>query len=132
DPLTTFPCYSICETVPLEEKFVGKMGKGGRVPARDEGLGRGIRLRRKDLGLRLEDLSQKSGLSPSYISAVERGRVNPSIAALKRIAEALGCPLAEFFQSEAAQGAGTYVVRRKERKILVYPGETVRMELLAP
>ena len=95
-------------------------------------LGQNLRACRKAAGLRLEDLSHKAGLSRSYISAVERGRVNPSIAALKKLAEALGQPLAGFFEEKTGHHPGKYLVRRNERKVLVYPGESVRMELLAP
>lgn len=47
----------------------------------------------------LRDLARLSGLSPSFLSQVERGRGEPSISALKRIASALEVELLYFFSS---------------------------------
>lgn len=66
-------------------------------------IGERLRTLRKAAGLRLADLAHQAGFSPSYISAIERGRVNPSIPALRKIAESLGQPLAVFFRSEATR-----------------------------
>jgi transcriptional regulator with XRE-family HTH domain len=47
----------------------------------------------------LRDLARLSGLSPSFLSQVERGRGEPSISALKRIASALEVELLYFFST---------------------------------
>jgi transcriptional regulator with XRE-family HTH domain len=47
----------------------------------------------------LRDLARRSGLSPSFLSQVERGRGEPSISALKRIASALEVELLYFFST---------------------------------
>ncbi len=47
----------------------------------------------------LRDLARMSGLSPSFLSQVERGRGEPSISALKRIASALEVELLYFFST---------------------------------
>lgn len=52
-------------------------------------LGNRIRRFRQERGLTLEQLSEKSGLSASYLSTIERGLKKPSIPVLKRIADAL-------------------------------------------
>lgn len=58
-------------------------------------------------------LAERAGVSASLISDVERGKVEPSISTLKRVATALGTTLTYFF-SEPSDGAGR-VVRAGER-----------------
>ena len=45
---------------------------------------------RKHQGVRLQELSEKTGLAVSYLFEIERGRKAGSAAALSRIANALG------------------------------------------
>lgn len=45
---------------------------------------------RKHLGVSLRALSQKTGISRSYLSEIERGQKSGSAATLSRIAEELG------------------------------------------
>jgi mannose-6-phosphate isomerase-like protein (cupin superfamily) len=71
-------------------------------------------------------------VSPSLISEVERGRVEPSISVLKRLASALDTTLVYFF-TESRSSPGR-VVRASERRALRYatgPGG-ISFELLAP
>src|SRR5215468_8833673 len=58
----------------------------------------------------LRDLARMSGLSPSFLSQVERGRGEPSISALKRIASALEVELLYFFST--AKGTESKMVAR--------------------
>ena len=51
---------------------------------------RPIRAFREYRGLTLQELSDRTGLAISYISEIERGRKSGSIAAIARIASALG------------------------------------------
>lgn len=53
------------------------------------GLGQKIRDFRKERGITLSNLAEQLEISPSYLSAVERGVRKPSIPMLKRISEAL-------------------------------------------
>lgn len=55
-----------------------------------ESLGTRIRHRRHDLGLTLVRLAEASGLSHPFLSQIERGQAKPSMASLRRIAQALG------------------------------------------
>lgn len=56
-----------------------------------------IRLAR---GMTLQTLSEASGLSPSMISLVERGRASPSIGSLVVIASSLGVMMSELVRAE--------------------------------
>ncbi len=60
----------------------------------------GSRLRelRRQHGLSLRALAEKSGLSANTLSLVENGKTSPSISTLQQIAIALNCPINAFFE----------------------------------
>ena len=70
----------------------------------------GIRLEslRREHRYSIRKLAEQAGVSASLISDVERGKVEPSISTLKRLAAALGTTLAFFF-SEPSTVAGRVV-----------------------
>ena len=53
-------------------------------------LGDNVRYQRKLKGMTQERLALEAGMERSYVSDLERGRRNPSVRALGRLAEALG------------------------------------------
>ncbi len=63
-------------------------------------VGKRIREIRKKHNMKLEDLAEKTGLSLSYISLIERGLKNPSLKALERIAKAFSLPTSYFFSED--------------------------------
>lgn len=73
-----------------EPGHAGHNGSAGKPPApvHSRGVAHTIRNLRKSRDLTLRDVSAMTGLSPSYISALERGAAVPSIASLQKIAAA--------------------------------------------
>lgn len=57
-------------------------------------LGNAIRVRRKAKGMTLADLSKAAGVTLGYISQIERGESSPSLEVLKKLADAIDCPMA--------------------------------------
>ncbi|HET9929484.1 MAG TPA: helix-turn-helix transcriptional regulator [Polyangiaceae bacterium] len=53
-------------------------------------FGREVRRRRGALGLTLEQLAERSGLTPNYIGTVENGRRDPSLSTVLALAKGLG------------------------------------------
>lgn len=53
-------------------------------------LGEAIRFARERKGVSARQVSQEAGLSPTYVSKVERGDMEPSLKAFGRIAIVLG------------------------------------------
>src|SRR5205807_3145877 len=93
-----------------------------------------------DVGERLQDLrrfrrctlreiAERSGLSESFLSQVERGRSSASIASLRRIADALGVSMADLFEPDGVPGPR--VLKRDERPALSF-GVLGRKLLLTP
>jgi transcriptional regulator with XRE-family HTH domain len=65
-------------------------------------IGRRILELRRAHRYSLRELARLSGLSASFLSEVERGRGEPSISALKRVASALDVELLHFFSTTKA------------------------------
>lgn len=104
-------------------------------------LGIKIRQRRKARKLTLTQLAQLCGISPSFLSQIERDQAKPSVGTLHTIADQLGVTLAEFFEeSTTAENGGepkphppqAQIVRADQRKILIYPGSGISNELVSP
>lgn len=52
---------------------------------------------RKQRGLKITELAQRAGVSKSYISQLEKGLIIPRIDTLKKVLDALGVSITEFF-----------------------------------
>lgn len=90
-----------------------------------------LRRLRHELGLSLRDAGERSGLSVSFLSALERGVTGASIATLQRLTAAYGTTLQELFgASEPGDGHGR-LVRAGARSALRLPDASVRIEQLA-
>lgn len=70
-----------------------------------------IREARRTRKMTLEKVAAKTGLSKGFLSRVEGCKVSISIAALSRLASALGVPLGEFFDTEEANADIVFVPR---------------------
>ena len=100
-------------------------------------LGNNIRTIRKAQHKTIKQLSESTGLSQAYISRLERGDINASIAFIKKIANALNIQIADLFQNGHKKlidknGEQLWVVRRDDRRKLVYPGLGFEGYLLTP
>jgi transcriptional regulator with XRE-family HTH domain len=79
--------------------------------------GRMRELRRRN-NITLREVADAAGVSESFVSQVERGVANPSMASLRRMAEALGESVASLFVGSETPGM---VVRAGDRKRLAHP-----------
>lgn len=89
---------------------------------------RQLRLRR---GESLRDLALKTGLSPSYISAIERSLSNPSVASLQKLAAALGTNMVKMLGHDGGPTRDDLVVKPDRRKQLDLDVPGVVIEELA-
>src|SRR5688500_3137968 len=58
---------------------------------------REVRRRREALGLTLDELAKRSGLTPNYIGTIENKLRDPSLSTARNLAKGLGVPLGELF-----------------------------------
>src|SRR6202165_4437858 len=84
---------------------------------------------RETRGQSLKPLAQGTGLTQSFLSQVERDLTSPSVASLRKIAEALGTSVATFF---AGGSPNARLVRKDARAVLVHPKRGWRDSLLTP
>jgi transcriptional regulator with XRE-family HTH domain len=66
------------------------------------GIAARVRGLRSELDLTLEELAERSGVSRSMLSLVERAESSPTAVVLHRIATGLGVPLASLFDEPGA------------------------------
>ena len=63
-------------------------------------IGERVHQRRVELGLSIRELARRSDLSASFISQLERGKVNVSVDSLQRIAEQLNISILYFLNKD--------------------------------
>ncbi|MFA5206242.1 MAG: helix-turn-helix domain-containing protein [Lentisphaeria bacterium] len=71
-----------------------------------EEFGRQLKLLRHRLDLNLRELSRRSGVAASTLSAIEQGKTSPTLATVDKLLEALGVDFASFFAGGADSAAG--------------------------
>lgn len=92
-------------------------------------VGERLRTLRRFRRCTLQTVAARSGLSESFLSQVERGRSNASIASLRRIADALGVTMADLFEPNGMPRPR--VLKRDDRPALQF-GILGRKSLLTP
>lgn len=92
-------------------------------------LGDQIRRIRKAEGCTIRSLSEKTGVSESYISQLERGLVDPSVSLLRRIAGALNVAVSSFFDED---GEAPIITRREDREQAGMEDGTVSFIRISP
>lgn len=99
---------------------------------------RPVAQRRKALGWSQDELAVKAGIPRSSVSAIEAGRLTPSVTAALAVARALGCSVEELFGRggiktaktpiwawEPRSGTARYWEAEVGGKHLLYPVETL-------
>jgi len=89
-----------------------------------EVLGRSLRAAREEQGGRLVDVAERAGISPQYLSEIERGRKEPSSEMIAAVTGALGVELADLLVGIAGvvrqrHGAGLAVRQRPAGPVLM-------------
>jgi len=89
-----------------------------------EELGRSLRATREEQGGRLVDVAERAGISPQYLSEIERGRKEPSSEMIAAVTGALGVDLADLLVGIAGavrrrRGTGLAVGRRQAGPVLM-------------
>jgi transcriptional regulator with XRE-family HTH domain len=105
-------------TAERAEDAVGRIDVGERL--------RAIRLLRRRT---LKDVAAAAGVSESFLSQLERGRSNASVATLQRLATAVGIEVSDLFATDGLPRP--HVLRREARQLLVW-GHLGRKALLTP
>jgi transcriptional regulator with XRE-family HTH domain len=100
--------------------------------ASDQRLGECVRLLRQHMGLSLQELGRRTGLSIGMISQLERGLATPSLRTLRLLSLALQVPISYFFEERRQEPSTPYIVRRAQRRPLRLTPSGVLKEFLSP
>lgn len=95
-------------------------------------VGRAVKARREKLELTLRALSSRSGISPSMISDVERGKKSPTISTLSALAAALGTPMSSLMDRPVPTTRRIKIVRGSERSARIDRTTGARRQSFGP
>jgi transcriptional regulator with XRE-family HTH domain len=91
-------------------------------------IGQTIKELRSKRGLTLEELADRSGCTPGFVSQLENNKAAPSITTLYSIAEALAVNVTDFFPSVIDP---TKVTRSNNRETFHFEGSAIVYSLLS-
>ena len=94
-------------------------------------IGKNVHALRKKVDLSLDALAKLSGVSKAMLSQIERGRVNPTIATLWKIAQGLGVDFNNMLGSQG-QDKLFYVQRNDSAIMFRNPDKTCELKVLTP
>ncbi|HVM69519.1 MAG TPA: cupin domain-containing protein [Gaiellaceae bacterium] len=105
------------------------MSESVLAPTSDIDIGARLRTIRSVRRLTLREVAERAGISESFLSQVERGRANLSVASLQRISGALGVEVSDVF---AYDGATAPRLTRRDARPIVSFGRGARKALVTP
>jgi transcriptional regulator with XRE-family HTH domain len=82
------------------------------------------------MGLSLQALAERSGISAAMLSDLENGRKSPTIRTLCLVAEGLGCSVSELVDEQ--EGRSSHVTRRADRPTVREGHSGITRELISP
>ncbi|WNS75743.1 cupin domain-containing protein [Bacillus sp. DTU_2020_1000418_1_SI_GHA_SEK_038] len=77
-------------------------------------LGNRVKSIRKNNKMTLKQVSEKTGLSISFLSQVERSKSSATLSSIRKISEALGVNLSDFFQTDCDPKSG--IIKKEDHK----------------
>jgi len=89
-------------TIALEARRLVGLETGDSLEAYLVRIGQRIQMKRKELGWNQSTLAERAGLDRTYISALERGKQNLTLAAMLKLADALDTTLDALIASGSA------------------------------
>jgi transcriptional regulator with XRE-family HTH domain len=82
----------------------------------DADTGGRIREFRQARKMPLRELAGRAGISPGFLSQLERGQANPSVGTLRKLAEELGVALPDLFTDQQAHDVR--ILRKASRPVI--------------
>ena len=83
-------------------------------------VGQRLKAVRRERGMTLKQVAESSGMSPTHISEIERGKTSPTVGALRKIARALGKETAFFVENKPLPRVS--IVKKENRETVLLPG----------
>ncbi len=93
-------------------------------------VGRNILNQRKLLGISLDELARRSGVSKSMLSQIERDKANPTVITIWKIALALGLPVQKLMESSSSNIVE--VIRSDDAPIIYSEDKLCKIRINSP
>jgi transcriptional regulator with XRE-family HTH domain len=97
-----------------------------------DSIGERLRSLRQARGLGVRELARRVGVTPSLLSQMERGSVNPSVVTLFGLAEALETTTDSFFREEHEVATPPDPVVRRDERARIMLSDGICWERLTP
>ena len=94
-------------------------------------IGTNTKRMREDQGVTLREMAKDVGVSPSFLSQVEKGKASPSLATLKSMADVLQTTVGNLIGDNGEHPSERLVTTEKQRKAFKQAGNGVQMYLLS-
>ena len=78
-----------------------------------------IKSLRKKRAITIQELAEKTDLTPGYLSKIENSTTPPPIPTLAKIAYGLGVHVSYFFEEEGEGNGGLSIIKENKRKKLI-------------
>jgi len=88
-------------------------------------LGEKIRVRRKELGLTLRELSHKLGISPSTLQKVEKGVISPTVNLMLEICHQLDKPIYAFIKDK--KQVVVHIKKKDQKELPIHKGLVAKL-----
>jgi transcriptional regulator with XRE-family HTH domain len=121
----------VVDAVPEPEPVADTQTRSAGPAGADEmvrAVGASVRIARKRRRMTLQELADRTGVSISMLSMLERGVASPSIGTLVSVSSALGLHMAQLFQDASAQAPSP--VRRLPDQVVVQAAEGVSRRMV--
>lgn len=92
------PCETARSSPEVAAQLAGKGPSSDTLETILSDAGRRVQARRKELKWSQEELATAAGLDRTYLSSIEGGKQNVTLAALKKLGDATGMPVDSFFE----------------------------------
>lgn len=79
--------------------------------------------------LSLKELADKSGVSVSMISQIERRNTDPTLTTLYKLCKGLNVSISSLLENDEQS---THIIRKDDRKTLIFPQSHSKYQLLTP
>lgn len=103
-----------------------------RTNAEPPHVGRELASLRRTQHLSLDALSLKSGVSKSMLSQIERGKTNPTVAVVWKLANALGVPVMALFGEHAEAPATVQMMAAEQVPSIRSADRKCELRILSP
>ncbi|HBE04139.1 MAG TPA: DNA-binding protein [Spirochaetia bacterium] len=93
-------------------------------------IGKNLLAVRKELGLNLDELSKRSGVSKSMLSQIEQNNANPTVLTVWKISRAINVPMQKII--DPGKNGNFEIIKKDMAAIIKSPDRNCEIKVLTP